>query len=188
MRSAGNVSADNHADHAYLSSVGTNSLGPIITTIGSGTCGVGVEFAGRVTPSNYAGLITLRREKLQGTAYQNATARPDIVSPPGDDTSSTLLLDQFPQSDASMGIVYDLDARGINAAGNDTYRSRTNFRQYAVLGDRLSAKKISSDFLWFAAVSCRVTLFGFGSLTFASDVPTDNAVGPGTTRLTWNLQ
>ncbi|WP_324968358.1 hypothetical protein [Mycobacterium sp.] len=160
-------------------------------------CAVGAELIGTVTPSNYTGLVTLRRMIANmsppGELYQNQTQyyapyfTPTAGHGPGqDDTSDPQLIDNDPQSGNSNGKVYDIDAPGIGLSTPDIYRYRGNFVQYAVLGDRTSTLQVGSNFPWWARVSC--TQDAQGNLLLSQDVAGDNQAGAGTTPITWNLK
>jgi hypothetical protein len=184
QRTSGTVSSDDIASSNYKTTVGTTNLGLII---GSGTstgCFVGFETIGSITPSTYAGNVTLHRTIASGATYTNSTSTGS--PPPGtDDTSDPHLRADNPQSSNPVGKVYDLDATGPQPPKVDgnTYRIRTNFYAYAALpgGTIIS----SQNYSFYVRASCTKTASGY---QFVNDVPGDNQIGAGTTKTTWNLQ
>jgi hypothetical protein len=198
--------ADDGAGSSYLPGAPTG-LGAGIVTLPTKNnppkCAVGVEFTGVVTPSNYTGLVTLRRNFVNtnppGELYQNQTQyftayfTPTEGHGPGqDDTSDPPLIDNDPQSANSNGHVYDIDAPGIGLPQtmdnpNDIFRYRANFLEYAVLGDRTSTLQVGSSFPWWARASCAMNQQS-GEPQLSQDVANDNQVGTGTTPITWNLK
>jgi hypothetical protein len=191
---------------------------PLFTEPGTAAkCGVAVELVGTVSPSNYGGPITLRRQFAASTPpgelYYQVPAIQYLPStftgaqgPEADDTSPANFLDTTPQGcngSNCLNHVYDIDAPGIgigstaNIGPQPPYRYRANFVEYAVLGNLASGASVptplpvvSTYFPWWAAVSCTVDPTT-GNPILSIDpvnVPGDNKAGMGTTKITWNLQ
>ena len=66
--------------------------------------------------------------------------------------------------------------------GSNVYRYRANFYEYATLPD---GTKVASNYSFYVRVSCTKTVSGY---QFVSDVANDNQIGPGSTKISWNLQ
>jgi hypothetical protein len=198
-------------DSAWVNfSKGVSTLGSTISNFPGSVpvCAAAVELVGTVAPSNYAGLITLRRSK-NAYAYQGTQLYSGYPES-GDDTSQEPSLDTNPQSTvqgAVQGTVYDLDAPGIAApnkvvdgAGSPDWYThyRSNFIEYAILGDYDSAmlekdgsspKNASGSFTWYAATSCTFDPnTGDTLISHTFDPAGDNQAGKGTTLTTYNLQ
>jgi hypothetical protein len=203
----GQPALDDDARAAFLGGAAALGAGVVQypTQTSPHTCGVGVEIVGTVSPSNYAGTITLRRSMAAsappGALYigQEPYDTPYFTQPPyrpanADDTSDPRLLDAAPQSctttngitSCSTGRVYDIDAPGIGLMSADIYRYRANFIEYAVLGNGGSTVTASTNFAWWARVSC--TQDQNGTLLLSTDVSNDNKAGTGTTPISWDLQ
>jgi len=191
LNTQGQPAADDGARSTFLA--GSKGLGPGIMQLPTPTspqyCGVGVELVGVVSPSNYTGLVTLRRRwpsnGATGGAFKNQTQYATFTAG-ADDTSFPNGLDNDPQSGGSGGKVYDIDAPGVGLPTADIYRYRSNFVEYAVLGDRTTTAKASADFSYFVRASC--TQDAQGNLMLSNDVANDNQAGSGTSPTTWNLQ
>jgi hypothetical protein len=153
------------------------------------SCAVGVELVGAVTPSNYAGLVTLKRNIVSTAIFdgQNSDTRPDITKPPGADNSVASLVDNVVGA-GGAGQVFDLDPPSVGAisVSGAPERYRTNFQEYAVLGDTNSstAKQVGAFYPYYVAVSCGGTL---NAPALDTTVPGDNVAASGTIPLTWNL-
>jgi hypothetical protein len=199
MNTSGQPAGDDAGSAEFLK--GASALGTGIDQFPTNTspqsCNVGVEFVGRVSPSNYTGQITLARNfataNPPGELYKGQTQYdPDYFTtskghgPGQPDTSPPELLDTDPQSGGSQGKVYDIDVPGIGLASDDIYRFRANFVEYAVLSDSSPPVIASPNFPWWARVSC--TQDSAGNLKLSTDVNNDNQAGTGTTPITWNLQ
>jgi hypothetical protein len=181
QRTSGTVSSDD-ASTTYTTTTGTANLGKILPSGPYGGCAIGYETIGYLTPSIYAGNVTLHRYIVSRSIYTNSTNGGNLM--PGDDTSPPEWRDDNPQSGGSAGKVYDLDdpvVAPLSVDGN-TYRTRINFYAYAELPD---GTQISPNYYFFVRLSCTKTAFGY---QFVSDVTGDNQIGSGTTPLTWNLQ
>jgi hypothetical protein len=194
-------------------SAGVSTLGSTITNFpgSSQVCAVAVELIGAVVPSDYTGQVTLRRSKntyaYKGT--QLFAGFPEV----GDDTSEVPLLDTTPQTSApgaTQGNVYDLDAPGVSAplgvsdgpGSPDWFNHyRSNFVEYAILGDYTTATKekdssssknassSTGNFQWFAAASCTFDPNTGDTIISTQLNPAgDNKAGQGTTATTYNLQ
>lgn len=190
LRTSGSVSMDNAGQNTYATTLGTTNLGTFFSTgAGNQLNRTGVELVGVVTPSNFASPITIRREVIEFSRYNNMT----LIGGSGpfeDTTIDPTLRDDDPQSGGSNGKVYDLDAPGIgNVPANPEgtiLRTRINFRQWAVVGfGTASEVRVSGDLFWFSRIS--VVKVSFGDL-LRNDVTGDNIAGLGTTALTWDLQ
>ena len=179
LRNTGTVSMDNIGRNRYIEILRTDTLGTF--TVG-GLWFTGVEIIGTVKPSNYQGLITIKRERIEFTFYQNMTLA-DSGGAMDDTTSDSNLRDDDPLSGGSMGKVYDLDAPAIVNPFGPILRRRVNFRQWAVIPG--TEHRLSADLPWFARVSIRNTSSGY---VLHTDIPGDNVAGTGATPLTWNLQ
>ncbi len=178
------VSSDNAANARYLARIGTLLLGTRFST-GSllpNFWGTGIELRAFIAPSNYAGLVVLRRRIDAECRYNNMTLLGGACAS-RDDPSG--LRDDDPQSGGSQGKVYDLDFPRIQTVSGAPLgvigRFRINFRQWA----EVDGIKVSADFEWFSRVSIIKTSSGD---QLATDVPGDNISRVGTTPLTWNLQ
>ncbi|HSR51101.1 MAG TPA: hypothetical protein VLV83_09740, partial [Acidobacteriota bacterium] len=115
--------------------------------------------------------------------YQNTTLI-NTVGPIPDDTSADVLRDDDPQSGGSTGRVYDLDAPAFSVPGSEVgsiRRRRDNFTQWAAF----DGMRASSDFHWFFRMSLIETTSGE---ILHNDVSSDNRLGVGITKQTWNLQ
>jgi hypothetical protein len=176
-------SQDNSAGGAggpYDSTYGTRSLGPFASNI-RGACFTGAEFIGTVSPTNYTGLVVLRRKKLSYGAWTGSDLYGEVTQP-SDDTSNLAVRDDDPHSGGSNGVVYDLDAPGIEASSvNVTWRSRQNLSEYAVLDSQNNDTPVSDTMNWFSAVSC--TTPDFSNYTLSTGVLGDNVAGEGIVNL-----
>jgi hypothetical protein len=151
-------------------------------------CIVGVELIGAVTPANYSGPVTLRRTIAGSAAFQGQTPfQPDGFRSSGDDTSANSLIDSTVGAGAP-GEVFDLDVPGIGPGPSPSTpgRYRTNFSEYAVLGDRTSTTQAGAAFPYFVDVSCGGTSTA-PALDYSASI-FDNVANLGARRLTWNLQ
>lgn len=150
-------------------------------------CKTGVEIVGTVTPTNYTGLVVIRRTLLNFGAWDGSTPiGQGINTIPRDDTSNDPILDNDPQSGGSSGKVYDLDAPGAeNVDLNHTFRIRQNLSSYAVLDSRFNTVPVSTSLAWYSAVSCTMTSNG---PVLNRDIPNDNKAAVGTVNLSYNLQ
>ena len=186
--SSSNISSDNAGGTRWATTLGTTRLGTFFNSGGSGAhlWRTGVEIVGSVKPTNYTGLITLKREVVASVSYSNMT-QINSVGPFDDTTADASLRDDDPQSGGSAGKVYDLDAPGIgltsSAPVGAILRRRTNFRQWAVLSG--TENRVSNDIEWFSRLSVIKTATGFDRETSVSN---DNVSGTGATNLSWNLQ
>jgi hypothetical protein len=102
-----------------------------------------------------------------------------------DDTSAAPLVNY------SSGIIYDLDGPGEAIYGTDAVgtirRLRINFDEYAVLGDRNSTTKVSTqDLIFNSRSSCGKA--SSISVVFDQTYSGDNQIGMGTTPISDNLQ
>jgi hypothetical protein len=152
-------------------------------------CVVSVELVGTVTPSNYAGPITLRRTGIQRYIYLGQVDLGITPVSNFDDTSLAIALYQ----NVAKGKVFDLDTPGTpsgNTSGIAHYRA--NFQEYAVLGSASheqgqasSTLQTSALFPYYAAVSC-----GGTAQIPAVDktLPNDNQAGQGTIKTTFDLK
>jgi hypothetical protein len=153
--------------------------------VSNGTiCDTAYQVTGIVTPSNYPGQLYLKRTATydawldpgQQLAYSNTNA---------DDTSAAPLVNY------SSGIIYDLDGPGETIYGTDAVgtirRLRINFDEYAVLGDRNSTTKVSTqDLIFYSRSSCGKA--SSISVVFDQTYSGDNQIGMGTTPISDNLQ
>jgi hypothetical protein len=102
---------------------------------------------------------------------------------PPNDTSDPGTRDDDPQSGGSKGVVYDLDAPGINnMVSPQTAYLRMNFTEYAVLDDARNNITVSNSFPWFTRVSCGMDENN-ASIVFLLNDANDNLVGTGSTTL-----
>jgi hypothetical protein len=192
LSSSGSPSPDDGASTGYESYTGNTTLGQILEHTSPNSCNVGVQLHGAVTPSNYTGTVILRRT-INGAAGFTGTAGQTSVStgksPGQDDTSGASLLDSSPQSGGSNGAVYDLDAPGTGADGDNINRVRFNFTEYAVL-DAVTNTQSLGSLAWYMRDSCVENPNPTNGylVMFSAGVSGDNTVGSGTTNLTWNLQ
>ncbi|MGH9508581.1 MAG: hypothetical protein ACRD2M_01475 [Terriglobales bacterium] len=183
------VTSDNERRLNYEGVWGHTNLGAFDSLADFG-CKTGTETVGTVQPSNYTGLVVLRRTKLNYGVWDGsvllATTGPNPVTTPSDDTSNDAFRDDDPQSGGSAGKVYDLDTPGAqNVELDHTYRVRQNFSTYAVLDSATNTVAASDSLAWYSAVSCTLTENG-PILNF--DVANDNQANVGTVPLSWNVQ
>ena len=187
-RTQDQFAADDLGVGNYQSNVGS-TLGSFVSTVQS-ECLVGTELLGKVTPSNYKGMVTLKRASFGWKVYQNSTQHNSALENtaqgqnPNPDTSLDLFLTTIP---SASGNVYDLDAPGIGIRGPGINRVRIQFREYAVLGDRNSTKQASNSLYWWTASSCQSNP-STSQLVIVSDVANDNQSAVGRVSTTWNLQ
>jgi hypothetical protein len=187
MRNSGNPSSDDSAAANYRNVVG-NSLGPVIAigTAETGPqCVEGMEYVGTVTPSDYQGILVLRRTATF-QAYQGSTPTQQRGS--FDDTS---ISDYRVDTPTSTGHIYDIDGPGINAIGiaappsSWASRVRQNFTEYTALDSAAGTNVVGNKLQIFARTSC---IGDPATPSFYNDIPGDNASGNGTTPLSWNLK
>lgn len=151
---------------------------------GNTGCVGGIQVTGQITPSNYSGLVYLRKSVSFDT-YKDPGAIVEGSGTNQDDTSLAELEEE------TGGKAYELDAPGASLSGTfpvgDSGRFRANFDEYAVLGPSTSTVKVSTqDMLWFVRVSC--TKNSSTSVILDNTYPGDNQIGLGTTKLSDNLQ
>lgn len=119
------------------------------------------------------------------TLAANDTIQVQLRGKPG--TSPPPSRDNAPQSGASNGKVYDLDAPGpVNVFPAGTLRRfRGNFSEYAVLDDARNNVVASTQFPWFARVSCATATPDIDPriISIVNDIPADNTANQGTTPL-----
>lgn len=107
---------------------------------------------------------------------------PDAAHP-SNDTGDPRLRDDDPQDGGSKGIVYDLDAPGIeNLSSPQTAYVRINFVEYAVLDDARNSVPVSDNFPWYSRVACGMDENN-PSIVFLVNNPGDNVAGQGSTSL-----
>jgi hypothetical protein len=153
-------------------------------------CAVGIELVGTVTPSNYAGLVSISKSIVGSAVFDGQN--PDttgLARPPGPDNIAASLEDNVVGA-GSAGQVFDLDAPGVGAVSTsgNAERFRTNFQAYAILGDfGTSSPQASASFPYSVAVSCGGTLDA-PALDTTYVVNGDNAAATGTINLTYNLK
>lgn len=188
------ISGDNAANsdffNKYKPSPGLGSqnytgLGPFATDSFWG-CHTGVQFSGAVTPSDYKGTVVLRRTLVSGAWYDSVNGLlktfPNDQNPPND-TSDPGTRDDDPQSGTSKGVVYDLDAPGINGMRSpESQYLRMNFIQYAVLDDSRNSVSVSESFPWYTRISCGMDENN-PSVVFLLNDANDNLLGRGSTSL-----
>jgi hypothetical protein len=151
------------------------------------SCVVGVELVGTVTPSNYTGLVTLNRSIVSDATFLGQVSYNDPgLKPPGPDNSVPSLVNNTVGS-GGPGQVFDLDPPGVGPGQSVSApeRYRTNFQEYAVLGDRTSNTVVGAPFPYYVAVSCGGTL---DAPAVDKTVAGDNVAKQGVIPLTWNLQ
>ena len=181
------------ADFLYYVGGSKPGLGAELYYGGPGTqvqeCIVGVELIGTVTPGNYTGPVTLRRTVVGSAIFQGQVPCQtcDVKSAGTDDTSANSLLDDTVGAGAPSQ-VFDLDPPGTQwgPSPSTPRRFRTNFSEYAVLGDRSSTAQAGPSFPFYVAVSCGGTAAAPALDYTASS--NDNAANPNSIPLTWNLQ
>jgi hypothetical protein len=154
---------------------------------GPHSCIVGVELVGAVTPADYPGPVTLRRW-ITGTAvFQGQTLVSSSGSTP-DNSASTLVNNAV--GSGAAGDVFDLDPPGIGPGPLVTtpQRFRTNFSEYAVLGDYYDQNppQAGESFPYSVAVSCGGTSDA-PALDYTYGLSGDNSAAPYTIQLTYNL-
>jgi hypothetical protein len=166
----------------YKKNIGP-SLGSFVSTL-QAECMVGAQFMGVVTPSNYRGMVTLRRTKYGSQTYQNSSQLVDSGLF-DDDTSPQIYLKQSP---VPTGTVYDLDAPGVRTGYPGINRYRNDFYEYAVLGDVGSSQKVSNYLYFRAAASCQSTNSGLQVNTDYNPFGDNNFTMGQSLLLTFNLQ
>lgn len=182
LRTSGSISSDNAASSEFNRRLGTTSLGTRYYSP-QAYWGTGVEIAGEVFPSSFAGSITIHREVREEKLYAGSILIQQSAPPIYLDTSDNELRDDNPQPG---GRVYDLDAPGIGGASVGTInRFRVNFRQWAVLNSLGGLRVSPIDLYWYSRVSIIGTTSGD---QLRNDIPGDNVAGAGQTETTWNLQ
>jgi hypothetical protein len=169
----------------YQSRLGTNALGPFADNV-TLSCNTGVEIVGTVQPSNYGGLVVLRRTLIATKVWTDSTFFAGLTTK--DDTSDPQLRDDNPHS--SNGAAYDLDAPGVSPnSGNVVWRARQNFSEYAVLDSANNSTPASNPLAWFSAVSCTTPDFQNFFLSNNVNIPGDNRAGLGNlVSLSWDLK
>jgi hypothetical protein len=186
------ISDDNRAKSDYFNEYkpSPNMGSPQYTGLGAFAtdshfgCHTGVQFTGTIAPSNYKGTVVLRRTLVEGKYYKEDQifTLPDDSHPPND-TSNADTRDDDPQSDNSKGVVYDLDAPGINEMTSPESRYlRQNFVEYAVLDSAQNDVHASDPFPWFSRVACGMDENN-PAIVFLLNNPGDNIVGKGSTSL-----
>jgi hypothetical protein len=153
------------------------------------SCVVGVELVGTVTPSNYAGPVTLQRSIVGDAAFLGQVSYQDPnLRPPGPEFTAGSLLNNIVGSGAPSD-VFSLDAPGTGPGQSPSApeRFRVNFSEYAVLGDQnAQGPQVGAAFPYYVAVSC-------GGTSSAPALDTtyvangDNAAKAGTVPLTYDL-
>jgi hypothetical protein len=190
-RTIGQASWDNNRRDNYQAVAGTYDLGPIIE---QNIADLGIEIVGSVHPFDFTELVALRREFNSARTYLNNTQ--DSSSPFNndggiDDTSDPIYVDDDPQSNNSVGTIYDLDLPGLafnpSLAVGTIRRHRFNFREWAEYDDGTTSARCSEYFPWFARQSI-VKHADPNGWHRETGVPTDNQVGQGQTPITWDLQ
>ena len=169
---------------------GSSSLGPRIVyglQANQTFCLISFQVTGTVTPTNYAGPITLRRT-VTANGWTDPGGTSFLSKNNADDTSNPPLLNYIP----SIGQAFDLDGPGTAVGLSDSIgtvnRIRANFDEYAVLGDRNSTTKVSTqDLIFYSRSSCGKISASPGT-QFDPTYPGDNQIGMGTTPLSDNLQ
>jgi hypothetical protein len=148
------------------------------------SCIVGVELVGTVIPSGYAGQVTLRRNIVSTAAFIGQSPYQDPGLRTGPDDSSPGYLDSTVGGGAP-GQVFDLDPPGVGPQPTGPERYRTNFQEYAVLGDLTSGTVVGQSLNYYVAVSCGGTL---SSPSLDTAVQGDNVANTGVVPLSWNLR
>lgn len=143
---------------------------------------------GTVTPSNYPGLVTLRRTITSGAWYQGASNTLMQTYINVDDTTN-LRWNWNSPSDTS-GKIYDSDAPGERMTLGSTpvgtvRRLRDNFDEYAVLGGTDSQVKVGNTIHIFSRSSCVLQSTG---AALDDTYSGDNTAGAGTTSISATLQ
>ena len=108
---------------------------------------------------------------------------------PIDGNQDHLVTDHDPQSCGSHGTVYDLDAPWLgtgNYPSGTVLRKRANLIEDAYIYIGLNKLQVSGKFNWFTRLS--VYKSGNGTDVLEQTYPTDNMVGTGLTKLSYNLQ
>lgn len=180
---SGTLAGKEAAQQNYQKAEGTLNLGQIIGSGAVPGCFLGNQGIGTITPSTYTGTVTIRRTIVLDATFTNSTQKGGGTGQ--DDTAVPALRNDSPQSGASKGTVYDLDAPGPapSSVDGNTYRYRGHHYIYATLP---SGTEIStSEYDFYVAISCTKTASGY---QFVSDVPGDNQISTSPIKLTWNLQ
>jgi hypothetical protein len=180
----GAISPDNTASRVYLAGVNARGpLGQVIYTDQLGTlCSIGTELDGKVTPSNYTGIITLKRNIISGAGYVNWSLN-GYFNPTADNSDPTVEV----TTPTAMGNVFDLDAPGINAPAGGVNSIRYNFVEYPVLAGTSSQVpgpnfSPGGGLRYYVRVSCDPNLI------FDATYAGDNQAGTPATLITFNFQ
>jgi hypothetical protein len=125
QRTSQTTSNDDSAATNYQNTVGTSSLGPIISTTVSG-CLMGNETVATLTPSTYSGTVKFSRIVLMENNYVNSA--PDGAQILNQlDGPSDSNMDESPQSGGSAGKVYAVGAPGkaVYVVDSNSYSARS---------------------------------------------------------------
>lgn len=176
IQSSGTIPTANTARGEYYDAVGSYSLGNFVDS--GGYCTIGYQATGTLDPSSYTGTVTLVRTK-GGVDYDGPTGQAVLVSYPSgtDDTSQAA----FEVTTPTNGVVYDLDAPGVDPTQGQIWRQRMNFFENAQLPD---GTYIANEVGFYVRLSC---VWGSSGNIFGTDVSGDNVLGMGSTNTSWNL-
>jgi hypothetical protein len=185
------VSATDGVSTLYKGYVGSLNLGIISGKWGvnNNGCIAGSELVGAVSPSTFTGNVTVKRTVTSEGCWQGSAPIACPAPGLGDDTGdwyTTNPQENTPGGSAN-GQVYNLDAPGISELKNTSspVRVRFNFTAYAVGPDGIT--KIAPDVTYYVRISCMNNSAGVAQLK-TDGSSSDNQIGLGSTKTTWNLQ
>jgi hypothetical protein len=123
------------------------------------SCGVFVQLVGMVTPNDYVYPIELHRRWVSEGLFAGVNGTQHLhqseAVPGSDDTSLPRYRDDLPQSDGSVGKVYDIDAPEKAVFPSEITRIRDNFHEYAVFPG--STKELGLGLDYYVRLSCTTT-------------------------------
>ena len=211
------ISPDDSAKPLYVAQAGSASLGgPKLFNGPPDRFGFGVEYRGRVSPSDFKpadfGAYILLERDAQTRLYddgagalgngQNLWFSADLHAsvPDGNDGSNSYVKpgswpvrDDDPQSGGSAGIIYDWDDAGVPCSASAVgavERLRFNAREFACVLLPGGTRCVGSNIYQFCeALSMVKAQGGPDSWTMQGGITGDNSVGSGTLpNVSWNLK
>lgn len=187
----GRVTPANRTIVRYRQIVGNDTLGLLMVPPNAPTLArISAEFVGRVSPSDFRQNIVMSRTRVAARMWVNARPFGRPLQPNWPDTSDAWARDDDPQSGASRGRIYDIDAPAIPLTFFQRFRyplgtvlrQRVNYVEFAAFG----GVRCADNFPWFARQSVRNRAANTFVRDQSADSQTvrDNERGPGTTPLT----
>jgi len=162
--------------------------------------GYGFEVSGRISPDDFDILNTdlhldrdAQARKYERSSFPYGTPKDYQNSiPPGNDTSPPGMLDNDPRP---SGVIYDLDAPGINQDRSplgDIRRMRFNARSFAAItveGRSVRASLVREYFVRYSVIQDDAPQGTNWVINVQpATVPDDNQHGYGQTAISWNLR